>query len=122
LVFGLAQKTWQGEGYWLQYFPRNKTRKSLAGVAIRDDRMRRYLYGNLKVDRTRLWQIPFKHNPLKQIDEANRCKSIITDDFTIFNMGLALRKNVEYLIKKLPAYKLELFGSGNIHLFNTPQK
>jgi hypothetical protein len=118
LVFGLAGRTWQGEGYCLQYFPRNRTRHSLTGVAMKDDRIRNYIYSNLKLDKTRLWKIPFKHNILKQIDETNRCKSIITDDFVIFNIALSLRKNVEYIIRKPPAFKLELFGSGNIHLLN----
>jgi hypothetical protein len=118
LTFGLAGETWQGEGYWLPYFPRNRTRKSLAGVAIRDERVRRYIYANLELDRTRLWQIPFKQNILKQIDETNRCKNVITDDFAVFNIALALHKNVEYLIQRRPAFKLELFGSGNIHLFS----
>jgi hypothetical protein len=90
----------------------------LAGVAMKDDRIRNYIYSNLKLDKTRLWKIPFKHNILKQIDETNRCKSIITDDFVIFNIALSLRKNVEYIIRKPPAFKLELFGSGNIHLLN----
>jgi len=118
LVFGLADMTWQGEGYLLKYFPRNRTQKSLTGVAIKDMRLREFVMKNLKLNMSRLWQIPFKQNILKQIDESNRCKQLITDDPTSMHIGLALRKEVEFITTKQSAYKIETFGSGSVFVFD----
>lgn len=116
LVFGLADLTWQGEGYTLQYFPRNRAKKSMIGIAVKDLYTRRFINSNLKINK--LWQIPFKCNMIKQIDEINRCKSIITDSEVVLYSSLALRKQVEYIATRPVPYKIEFFGSGNIHLFD----
>lgn len=116
LLYALADLTWQGEGYALGYFPRNRTRKSLTGLATKDARLRDFLTANLKLEDSRIWHIPFKKNVLKHIDETNRCKQIVTDDALTLHAALALRKNVEYIIPRELPYKVEMFGSGTIHV------
>jgi hypothetical protein len=118
LTFSVANLVWQGEGYGISYFPRNKTRKGLTGLATKDSRLRNFLINNLKLEYSKIWQIPFKKNVLKQIDETNRCKQIVTDENVIFHISLALRKNVELIISREPPYKVELFGSGNLHIYD----
>lgn len=118
LMYGIADITWQGEGYGLSYFPRNKTRKGLTGLATKDVRLREFLISNLSLEWSRLWQIPFKKNVLKHIDETNRCKQVVTDDMTTLHVALALRKNVEYVIQRELPYKVEMFGSGNVHVYD----
>lgn len=113
LIFGVAKLAWQGEGYEVGYFPRNKTKKC-PGVAIRDTRIRKYVNENLKAKR--IWQVPFKQNVLKQLDEINRCNSIVTDDETVMHASLALRKEVEFLLRRNPTYRQEMFKSGNYHV------
>lgn len=114
LLFSLADMTWQGEGYALGYFPRNRSRKTLAGVAVKEARLRRFILNNLSLEKSRLWQIPFKKNILKHIDEVNRCRQIVTDDSTTLHVALALRKSVEYVVDRDPTFSVEMFGSGRI--------
>jgi hypothetical protein len=118
LVFGLAGLKWRGEGYDLRYYPRNRSKHTLTGVAIRDQGLRDFVFSNLSLQKTRLWRVPIKMNIRKQIDEVNRCKQIVTDDITIAHGALALRKNVEFLTSRLLPFKLEMFGAGNVHFFD----
>ena len=112
LLFGAANLAWQGEGYEISYFPRNRTKK-LTGIAVRDGRIKKHIAENLKVNK--MWQIPFKHNLLKQLDEVNRCQNVITDDETVMHSSLALRKKVEFISRKRVPYHIEMFKSGNFH-------
>lgn len=111
LLFGIASMPWRGEGYNIRYFPKVKT-KYRVGIAIRNYLIRGYVKSNLICEK--LQRIPFKYNILKQIDEINRCKTIITDDETIVHLSLALRKQVEFLAGRI-SYKFESFNSGNLH-------
>lgn len=113
--FGL---TWAGEGYDLQYFPRNRQKKNSLGVIIRNQWLKDYIVQNVVLKDTKIWDIPFKVNVLKQLDEINRCSHIITDDETCVHMALALRKYVEYVVTTEPSYVTEMFGSGNTHIFD----
>jgi len=118
LLFSLSDLVWQGEGYSMGYFPRNRTNKKLTGVATKDTKLKHFLLNDLNLESSRLWEIPFKKNILKQMDETNRCKQIVTDDLTILHVALALRKNVEFLVQKEPNYRIEMFGSGKIHIYD----
>jgi hypothetical protein len=115
LLFGAANLVWQGEGYEIPYFPRNRTKK-LTGIAIRDHRIKKHISENLKVNK--MWQVPFKHNLLKQLDEVNRCQNIITDDETVMHCALSLRKKVEFISRKRIPYRIEMFKSGNSHIID----
>ena len=111
LLFGVMNLTWKGEGYSFNYFPRNRMKK-VDGIAVRNTMLRNYLSANL---RGKFKTVQIKQNMLRQSDEINRCQQIVTDDETIMHLALALHKNVEYVIKRKPPYKIEMFGSGNIH-------
>lgn len=118
LLFGLAGLKWQGEGYCLKYFPRTRSKKTLTGVAIKDQNLKQFILGNLHLDCTRLWRVPIRQNVSKQIDEINRCKQIVTDDLTVAHAALALRKVVEFLTPKSLPYRFEMFGAGSVHLYD----
>jgi len=63
----------------------------------------------------KIWYIPYKKNIFKRMDEINRCKKIITDDFLTLHLSLYLRKYV-YFLQTLPSNtKIELFKNGEIH-------
>lgn len=117
LLFSLAELSWRGDGYSVGYYPKNKSKDNLTGVAIRDYNMRKLILNNLKLDHSRLWVIPFKNNICKMFDEVNRCKRIVTDDLSILHSACALRKKVEFITRKNINYKLEMFNSGSIHFY-----
>lgn len=119
LTYGLAGLKWHGEGYHIAYFPRNRAKKSLTGIAIRDRLLRDYVSANIKLEKTRISDVPFRLSLLKQIDEINRCKHIVTDDHAIMHIALALRKKVELIVRRPPPFAVEMFGSGNLHVFDS---
>jgi hypothetical protein len=116
LLFGVAGLKWKGEGYYFRYYPRAKQTNDSIGIAVRDQRVRSYLYQRLKKDESRLWQLPFKINVLKQFDEVNKAASVVTDDPFVMHVALCLRKHVELLIYDPPTIKPEFFGNGCLHL------
>lgn len=118
IIFGIADISWEGEGYGLQYFPRNRSNRGLTGLAIKNAQLNKLILDNLELKKSHLINIPIKKNVFKQFDEVNRCKQVVTDDLTSFHVALALRKNVEYIIVKNPHYRIETFGCGNIHIFD----
>lgn len=121
LTFGLAGMTWHGEGYHIGYFPRNRSKKGSIGIVIRDQLLRDYVKKNVNCDKTRISVVPFRQSVLKQIDEINRCKNIVTDEVGILHLALALRKNVELIVRKKPPFEIEMFNCGNIHVFDSTQ-
>jgi hypothetical protein len=118
LLFSLAEQSWQGEGYNIGYYPRNRCRKSFTGVAVKDLHVRELIFQNLKLDHSRLWKVPFKQNVLRLLDEINRCKRIVTDDISVLHASCALRKNVEYIATSPLPYAIEFFGKGSQHVYN----
>ena len=77
--------------------------------------LRNYILEELKLDNSKVWNIPYKKNIFKKMDEINKCKRIITDDITMFHLAVNLRKYV-YFLKTFPInFKLELFGRGEIY-------
>jgi hypothetical protein len=111
----LAGSVWSGEGFYFKYYPKNRTKKDRVGVAVANYNLKNYICNKLKLERSVLWNIPFKNNILKKMDEVNRCYSIITDDFFTMNIALYLRKNI-YFLKTIPYnFKIEMFGSGILY-------
>ena len=113
LFFQIFDLTWKGEGYDLHYLPRNRQKKNSLGILLKDQWLKEFIKQNIKV-----WEIPFKANIVKQLDEINRCSCVITDDESCVHMALALRKQVEYVVKTETKYLTEMFGSGEIHLLD----
>ena len=115
IYYKLAGLSWEGEGYDVNYFPRNKTKKNRIGISVAHANLRNYVNDNLKLDTKKLYHVPYKKNYFKRMDELNKCQKIITDDLTTFHLAMALRKYV-YFLQILPLNtKLELFGKGEIH-------
>lgn len=116
LMYGVAGLRWRGQGYGMKYFPRKRQKKNTVGVAIKNQSLRQCVRQFLNIEHTRIWQIPFKENLLKQFDEVNCAESVVTDDPFIMHVALCLRKHVEFLIYEPPNMRLELFGNGCVHL------
>ncbi|MFA5759746.1 MAG: hypothetical protein WC942_10380 [Clostridia bacterium] len=120
MYFKAVGLSWRGEGYYLGYFPKNKTKRTNVGVAVANLNIRNYIYDKLDLEESKLWHIPYKKSILKKMDEINRCKSIITDDLLTFHLSVYLHKYV-YFLKTFPIpYKLEFFGKGEV--FEVPPK
>jgi hypothetical protein len=116
MLFGIAGLKWQGEGYNFRYYPRAKQQNGTVGVAVRDDDIRRFVKGRLKLGGGEMIHVPLRHHILKQFDEVNKVESLVTDDPFVLHVGLCLRKQVQYLVYEPPTYKPEFFGNGCIHL------
>jgi hypothetical protein len=115
----LAGMSWRGEGADVNYKPRNKSVKNRTGILLSNYNLKEYLYTELKLKESRLWYIPQKQHIHKKMDEINRCKRIITDDFLTLNIALFLRKEVYFLKTINYNFKIELFGSGKV--FDVPK-
>ena len=110
LTYGLANIPWKGDGYNLKYYPRNK-QENVVGINIFQKSLKDKI---ISMDYEYI-NVPFKKNILKQIDEVNKCKKLITDNEGSMHIGLALRKKVEFLsVKRIP-YKVEMFSSGSVN-------
>jgi len=111
----LAGLTWKGEGFQLKYYPKSRQKRNRTGLAIANVNLRKYIVDKLKLDMSNIWYVPFKNSLFKRIDEVNRCKYLITDDFLTLNAGLFLRKEVFFLMDVPYNTRIELFGSGTIY-------
>ena len=114
LYYKLSGLKWRGEGYDFSYFPKARTKGYTTGIAVVNANLRSYVIDKLKLDLSKVWNIPYKKNIYKKLDEINRCPSIVTDDFFTLNLALYLRKNVYFLETANINMQIELFGSGKI--------
>lgn len=120
MYYTLAGMTWKGEGYDIGYYPRSKSKKNRAGIAVAHANLRNYLTDELELDSMKLWHIPYKKNIFKRMDEINKCAKIVTDDMLTLHLALALRKYV-YFLKTTPTNtKIEFFGNGEF--YEVPKK
>lgn len=119
ILFKLAGLKWRGEGYDLTYYPRNKMSKTKTGVAVDDDSLRQFIWDNLHLEYSKLWHVPMKQNLLKRIDEINRVKRIITNDWFCLHAAIALKKHVEFVDNQNYNMSVEFFGSGNHYRIET---
>ena len=112
IYYRLAGMRWEGEGFDLAYYPRNRTKKNRLGVAIADSNLREYVNNNIFSAQFKKWYVPNKKNIFKKLDELNRCSCIVTDDFLTLHLSLYLRKYVHYLQKIPLNFNVEFFGKG----------
>jgi len=118
IYYNLSQLKWKGEGYDIAYYPKTKSKNNRAGIAIAHNNLRSYVTNELDLKTFKKWDIPYKTNIFRRMDEVNKCKSIVTDDFLTFNIAVCLRKYV-YFLQTFPYnIKLEFFNQGEI--FNVP--
>lgn len=114
MYYNIMGWTWKGEGYSLSYLPRSKAKKNNVGVSVSNSNLRNFILDKLKLDTKKVSYVPYKKNLFKRMDEINKCRKIITDDLTVLNIALYLRKYV-YFLETFPVnYNIELFGSGEI--------
>lgn len=118
IYFRLAGLSWKGEGYDLTYYPKTKSKKDRAGLAIAHGGLRRYVRNKLELDSMKVWIVPYKRNIFRHMDELNRCGTIMTDDLSTMSLSIFLRKQIHFM-QTLPLnFKLEFFGTGEI--YNVP--
>jgi hypothetical protein len=118
LLFGMIGLSWKGEGYNLGYYPKTFQRKSRTGLALKDINLRHFLTDKLTFQNLPPIKVAFKGKVLKQLDELNKCKYVITDDDNCMHMALALKKQVEFIVRRPPVYPIEMFGCGNVHILD----
>jgi len=107
----LAGVVWKGESYDFHYHPKTHCKAKRTGLAVAHSGIRNYIKDRLRLDDAKLWNVPFKKNLFKRIDEINRCQDIVTDDFFIMHLAIFLRKNVYFLQTIQPKTKYEFFRS-----------
>lgn len=118
LYFNISGIKWHGESFNFNYYPKTKTKKNRTGLFISNSNLKHYVINQLELKKSKLWNIPFKQNFFKKIDEINKCSQVITDDLLVMNLSIFLRKNV-FFLKNIPCnFKLEFFGSGFIFPVN----
>lgn len=115
LLYKLIGDTWRGEGYDLNYYPRSRSKRKRVGIAVAHANLRNYVYEHFDLDSFKLWNIPYKKNIFKRMDEINKCKRIVTDDLLTFHLAMALRKYVYFLEIVPHNFKLEMFGNGEVY-------
>lgn len=114
VLFGIALRSWKGEGYELNFYPRSRCKHSLTGFAIKSSVAKDLIWSKLKLEQSRAWRIPFREDYPKQLDEINRCGRIVTDDQRVLHLSLALRKKVVFLSQGPLPCRIEFFGQGNV--------
>lgn len=115
MYFLLSGLTWGGEGYDIPYFPKSRSKRNRVGIAVANSNLRNYILEKINLENGKIWNIPYRKNIFKKMDEINRCKKIVTDDLTIFHLAMSLRKYV-YLLEVIPfSFRMEMFGNGEIH-------
>jgi len=118
LLFRLSGIKWEGDGYDISYFPRNKMKKGKTGIAVTNSSLRTYVKDNLELDYSDLWHVPIRNNLFKRIDEINRVKHLITDDLFCLHAGISLRKHVEFLDLSNLNMSIEFFNKGHHYRIN----
>lgn len=113
--FSIVGFKWHGESYDICYYPKSKSKKNRAGLAIANANLRNYVHDNLDLENMNPWIIPYKQNVLRKMDEINRCRHVVTDDILTFHLAVYLRKHVQFLDIIPRNCKLEFFGQGEIH-------
>jgi hypothetical protein len=115
LYFILCGLTWKGEGYDIGYYPKTKMKKGRIGMSAANANLRNYVLDNLKIDKKKIWYIPYKKNVFKKMNEINQCEKIITDDILTLHLSLFLRKYVYYLETYPHTMRIELFKQGQLY-------
>ena len=115
VYFRLAELAWKGESYGITYFPKSKTRKDIAGVAIDHAKLRHYVNDHIEMDMLRMMLVPYKKNIFKRMDEINKASYVITDDQLTMHIGIFLRKYVHFLETMPMNARPEFFGKGKIY-------
>jgi len=115
VYFKLAGMTWRGEGYGMSYYPKTRSKKNTAAIAINNAKLRHYVNDHVDVDTLRMHLVPYKRNIFKRMDEINRASYVVTDDQLTMHIGIFLRKYVHFLETVPMTTQPEFFGKGQIY-------
>jgi hypothetical protein len=105
---------WKGDGYDFNYFPKNKSNEKRVGMLMSNTKLKNFIKNEINLETCFLWDIPLKNHIRKQIEEINRCKYIITDDFYAMNLATFLKKEIFFLNTMSYNFRLETFGYAKI--------
>jgi|TARA_Y100000310_G_scaffold314355_1_gene363625 hypothetical protein len=105
-IFGL---NWNREGFNINYKPRSRSSNSRDGIAISNGNLRSFVKSNLFNNGEKLWHIPIRQDPLKCIDEVNKCSNIVTDNIFYAFLGSFLRKKVIFLVEDGCSFNPNIF-------------
>lgn len=118
IYYKMSGMKWHGQRYDFNYFPKSRSKENRTGIAVANANLRNYIINRLHLDESNLWVIPYKNSIFKKMDEINKCKRIITDDFFTLNIAVYLKKSM-YFLKTLPyTTRIEMFGNG--YIYNVP--
>lgn len=113
VYYNLAHEKWKGQHPFVAYYPKNKSNKKKTGILIDNRVLKNYMLDKLKLENSKLWYIPHRRNFHKQLDEINRCKMVVTDNFFSLLMAMCLQKNVYFLQRIKYNFRIDLLGMGN---------
>ncbi len=97
--FNIFDLKWNREGFDVGYKPKSRPSESRDGIAISNSNLRSFVKTNLFNNGEKLWHIPIRQDPLKCIDEVNKCSNIVTDNIFYAFIGSFLRKKIIFLVE-----------------------
>jgi len=102
LYYSLVEMQWHGEGYGLNYYPKNRQTKECG----------KYFTSNIK-DLPQCSKIKLPKKLLAKLDSINQFNEILTDDLFVLHAAIALKKKVSFYSRPLP-YCIEFFKNGKL--------
>lgn len=101
---------WNKEGFNISYKSKSKSKNDRNGVAISNDNLRTFVKQNMFSNGEKLWHIPIRQDPLKCIDEVNKCSNIVTDNIFYAFVGSFLRKKIIFLVEDGCSFSPDIFN------------
>ncbi len=98
LYYGIANLSWKGEGYGLNYYPKRKQNKPCGY----------YFTSKRKLDDCHSLKLPSKILP--KLDAINQFADMHTDDHFVMHAALALRKKVYLYCSKPMPYTVDFIS------------
>ena len=106
-AFGFS---WNKEGFNISYRAKSKSKDDRSGVAISNDNLRSFVKMSMFSHGEKLWHIPIRQDPLKCIDEVNKCSNIVTDNIFYAFVGSFLRKKIIFLVEDGCSFSPDIFN------------
>ncbi|MAG25686.1 hypothetical protein CMI47_08925 [Candidatus Pacearchaeota archaeon] len=110
MIFECFGLNWNREGFKISYKTRSRSKEGRNGAAISNDNLRSLVKNNIFNDGSKLWHIPIRQDPLKCIDEVNKCSNIVTDNIFYAFIGSFLRKKIIFLVEDGCDFNPDIFG------------
>jgi len=117
--FNVFDIKWNREGFDVCYKPKSRSNDSRDGVAISNGNLRSFVKNNLFNNGEKLWHVPIRQDPLKCIDEVNKCSNIVTDNIFYAFIGSFLRKKIIFLVEDGCSFNPNIFDDTVIQQVST---